>query len=188
MVMVHSFNELPDFPYPTYPDFAEAAGQGRALVWVRPDIRAAWRLGSVGDRIGYLVLLGVGWVLAALFAVFTYRLHNGWLLLGLLTSLVGFWCASPAPGIISGGGCLPAIILAVGLIAAPSTHSVSLVIGLAAGMSWFLSWFMASAALGLADGAIREAMVKSEEMFLWLWERRAVVRVERKEEENGFRN
>ena len=73
-----SLTDLPDFPYATYDEFLEAHRQGQALVWVRPDLRAAWRLGGTDDRVMYLFLFGAAWLIAAAFAFFAYRQHNGW--------------------------------------------------------------------------------------------------------------
>jgi len=70
-----SLTDLPDFPYATYDEFLEAHRQGQALVWVRPDLRAAWRLGGTDDRVMYLFLFGAAWLIAAAFAFFTVSLH-----------------------------------------------------------------------------------------------------------------
>ena len=77
MQITQSITDLPTFPFATYNEFVEACGEGRAQVWVRADVGAAWRLGGWADRVGYLVLMGAGWVLAVVFVVLAYRSTMG---------------------------------------------------------------------------------------------------------------
>src|SRR2546426_246412 len=108
-----------DFPFPTYHDFLQAHKTGKVRIWVRAGFRAGWRLGGFEDRLFYLVLFGAPWLFAAAFAALAIGRHSPWLLLGSLASLIGFWCASPSPGLISGGGCVVNSLFVASLIAAP---------------------------------------------------------------------
>ncbi len=172
-----SVRELIDFPYPTYDEFKDAYAQRLALVWVRTDVRTAWRLGDFGDRFGYFVMFGCAWFLAAVFAVFAAVFHNSWLLWGTHACLLTWLCATPTPGLISGGGCVPTLFLFGSIIAAVCLfHGVLILVGVCA----YFSWFMACAGLGVADGAIREAMLRSEAIFIQLYQNGIITEVANK--------
>ncbi len=175
MEPISSITDLPDFPFATYDEFLQAHEQGQALIWVRPAVGTAWKLGGPDDRVMYVFLFGAAWFIAAAFAVFAFRQHNGWLLLGSLASLICFMYATPSPACV-GHGCIPGSMFIASLIASPFAGTSALLIGFAAPVSWFL----ASAGLGVVDGAIREAMVRSEETFLQFYAQGVITNVEKK--------
>jgi hypothetical protein len=73
-------------------------------------------------------------------------------------------------------GFLPGLLLIAGAIGAALRRDEGL---LWAGAASLVSWFMTSAGTGVGDLQLREAMVQSEETFLWLCSRGAITRVER---------
>jgi hypothetical protein len=176
--MQKSVGELPDFPFDTFEEFREAYREGRALVWVRCDFRTVWTLSSPAERGGQILLTCSALLASVLFCCAALVLHDGWLLSGVPAALLGSLVSSPSPGLISGGGCVAIPMFAAGFVGATFVNRSLLWAGLAG----IICWFLASAGQGVADGTIRTAMVTSEETFLWLYGRRAIVKVAAVEE------
>lgn len=169
-----SVAELPDFPYPTFAEFQDAQAHGRALVWVRFDFGAAWALDK-GGRFGNALLCGAGIWGAVACAVWAGAAHDWRLLWGVATCLIGAWFATPTPGCLSGGGCMANLLLFGGAFAAFKTHLWPL---FAVGGVGCVCWALTSLGDMVVDGLLREAMMRSEETFLWLLARGTIVRVE----------
>jgi hypothetical protein len=176
--MQKSVSELPDFPFDSFEEFREACREGRALVWVRYDFRAVWKISCPVDRACQVLLTGSALVASILFCCAAFVRHDSWLLWGVPAALLGSLFSSPSPGIISGGGCVAIPLFAAGFFGATFVNRSLLWAGLAG----VVCWFLASAGKGVADPTIREAMVKSEETFLWLYGRRVITKVAAVEE------
>lgn len=166
--------EPTDFPYPTFDALEDAQAHGRALIWVRFDFGAAWALDRSG-RFGNALLCGAGIWGALIFGALAWHGRDVRLLRGVVSCLIGAWRTSASPNCVSGGGCVANLMLAGGALAGFLAHAPAL---MSAGPAGWLCWVLTSAGLGTTDVLIRERMMRSEETFLWLLVRGAVVRVE----------
>jgi len=169
---VRSVAELPEFPFESFEAFRQAVDADRALVWVRYDFRAVWALYGCADRAFHLILVGAGLWLSLILVVWGVVSNNYWLWLGIRSGLLGASCASPRLSLID--GCFPIITCAVGMVASFIWGGDALFL---AGAVSALSWFVTSAGLGTGNMAVRDAMVQSEETFLWLYSRRTITAV-----------
>ena len=170
-----SVADIPHFPFATFAGFVEAHGDGDALVWVRYDFHSLWTLLEGRDRLWHLALLGNGGFGALLFGLWVSAGHDHRLLLAAPVLLLGFVFATPSPGLLN--GCAPFALTFGGLLwGVVSGHPALAVLGVSFGMSWFVS----CAALGIADAAVRTAMVQSEETFLWLHARGVITDVKKR--------
>lgn len=165
--------EIPDFPFDTFEAFAEACRNGRALVWVRYDFRSVWRHSTPSARLWQLLLTGSPLLASLLFFGLALTTRDWWLLCAIPAALLGSLAASPAPGLLAGGGCVALALLAAGA-AGSALLDRSLVW---AGVAGYACWFLTSAGKGVADPTIREAMVSSEQVLVRLVERRAITKV-----------
>jgi hypothetical protein len=163
ILAAESVADLPDFPYPTYAAFVEAVNKGMALVWVDYRFHPVWQLlRRPIDRLFHLALVGSHlWVSFLLLALAIYR-REYWLLWGIPIQWLSSLCASPTPGCLN--GCLPFLAFLGSSTAFLFTGKPLFLLG-GAGL---ITWFARSAGFGMGDLILREAMLQSEAVLLWL--------------------
>jgi hypothetical protein len=172
---VGSVAELPDLPFQSFAEFQEAVRAEQAFVWVRYDFHVMWVLSDPGERVLHLLLEGsAGWYSLCLI-VWAVASHNYWLLLGIPGALLGYLFASANANMVY--GCVPCILALIGFVAV-----------FVSGWQYFFTWaaacatwFLTCAGLGTASLQVRNAMVHSEELLLWLCERKTITNVLRRE-------
>ncbi len=166
-----SVADLPGFPFATFAEFQQAHKQGRALVWVRYDFRIDLALRNFAGKICQIATVGSAFFISVALGLFAVRNQDYRLLLGIPATLVGFRFATPNPGCMN--GFLPAAVTLAAWIASVFVDKSFFWVGLAA----FVSWFATCAGQGVADMAVRAAMVQSEESFLWLYSHNVITAV-----------
>lgn len=159
---IRSVTELPDFPYHSFAAFRQAVDEGRAQVWVSHDLRAIWTLSKVSERILHLILTGSAIWYSLFLAVWAMTSHHYWLMLGIPAALLGFGGAHPNFNMVQ--GCLPHLLLLIGIVALVMSGWPSFFAWAAA----YATWLLTSAGLAVGVQQIRNAMVKSEEALIWL--------------------
>jgi hypothetical protein len=171
-----SVAEIPDFPFPNYAAFVEAHREGKAFVWVRYRFRVGWYLSTPAERLWQVVSIGSGLWFSLALTVWALTRGEIWPLWVWPAALLGTLFANPAPGCAY--GCVPFLFVLATCAASFVTRQPVFLTGVAG----LLSWFAVSAGLGMGDSIIREAMLQSETVFLWLAEKRAILRVDKQQE------
>ena len=173
LTSLKSVRDVSDFPFDTFEEFQEAHREGRVLVSVRYDFRAVWAISSRSERLMQVALTGSAFLVSLLLAGSALLQHDLWLLWGVPAALLGLMASSPAPGLISGGGCVAIPLFAAGFVGGTFINRSLFW----AGVAGFVCWFLASAGKGVADVTMREAMLRSEQTFLLLYSKRAITKV-----------
>ncbi|MCW3059250.1 MAG: hypothetical protein JWQ02_1071, partial [Capsulimonas sp.] len=86
---LQSVADIPDFPFATFEEFSTAVQDGTALVWTGFNLRVLLTLSSWPARIVTLTALSSGVWVAAAFAAAAIITGQGWLVVGVLTALLG---------------------------------------------------------------------------------------------------
>ncbi|MDQ2798417.1 MAG: hypothetical protein M3Y13_02095, partial [Armatimonadota bacterium] len=168
-----SVADIPNFPFATYDEFVQAVKDGKAGVSIscgafNHDARLTWTLGDWRDRIPYCVLLTTPAWMALGFILIAFLRPDAWMLLGVLACLLGMMSA--APNLSLSSGCLAWLCFFPAMILAPFFHPPLILAGIASLYCWLLSSF---AVIGAFEDA-RNAVTRSETVFLWMYQRKKV--------------
>jgi hypothetical protein len=162
----HSVSELPDCPFAAYADFRRAYDENRAWLFVSytPEVNRLLS-GRVGG-IMHKALLYSPAIVAIVLVVFGLLFSNYWLFALIPAAIAAQVFASGSLGLFQ---LLPTLLLAVPF----GIHGFlqGNIEEVKAAFSVLFAQFAASAALGMNQSTVRELALRSETLFLWLYQK-----------------
>jgi hypothetical protein len=164
--------ELQNLPFANYREFQQAHSEGRALVWVRYDPAAILALGHPSEKVFHVLLAGSALWISLGVAAFAIAANHHFLWVVVPAALLGGFLAAPDANLAK--GCLPIMLLLVGAVFSLVSDQLFWLPGAASVVAYFLT----SIAQGIGDVALREAMLQSEVVFIWLYCRGTITSVQ----------